>query len=62
VLKDGTENPIRVMQKIHEYMCDTHLIPVDVIAQYKTRFEWKSKQTTMERKITNEGVMLYERH
>jgi predicted nucleotidyltransferase len=62
VLKDGTEKPIRVMQKIYEYMCDTHLVPVDVIAQYKTRFEWKSKQTTMERRIANEGVMLYERH
>jgi predicted nucleotidyltransferase len=60
VLKDGTEKPIRVMQKIYEYMCDTHLVPVDVIAQYKTRFEWKSKQTTMERRIANEGVLLYD--
>jgi predicted nucleotidyltransferase len=60
VLKDGTEKPIRVMQKIYEYMCDTHLVPVDVIAQYKTRFDWKSKQTTMERRIANEGVVLYD--
>jgi predicted nucleotidyltransferase len=60
VLKDGTEKPIQVMQKIYEYMCDTHLVPVDVIAQYKTRFEWKSKQTTMERRIANEGVVLYD--
>jgi predicted nucleotidyltransferase len=60
VLKDGTEKPIRVLQKIYEYMCDTHLVPVDVIAQYKTRFEWKSKQTTMERRIANEGLVLYD--
>jgi predicted nucleotidyltransferase len=60
VLKDGTEKPIQVMQKIYEYMCDTHLVPVDVIAQYNTRFEWKSKQTTMERRIANEGVVLYD--
>jgi hypothetical protein len=42
------------------YMCDTHLVPVDIIAQYKKRFEWKSKQTTMERRIANEGVVLYD--
>jgi predicted nucleotidyltransferase len=60
VLKDGTEEPIRVMQKIYEYMCDTHLVPIDVIAQYKIRFDWKSNQTTMERRIAHEGVVLYD--
>ena len=39
VLKDGAENPILIMQKIYEYMCDTNYIPVDVIANYKSRYE-----------------------
>jgi predicted nucleotidyltransferase len=62
VLKDGTEKPILVLQNIYRNMCDTKYIPVDVLAEYKARFDWKSKQTTMERRIANEGVVLYERH
>jgi predicted nucleotidyltransferase len=62
VLKDGTEHPILVMQKIYEYMCDTHLTPVDVLANYKSKFERLSGQPTIQRTIANKGVVLYERH
>ena len=61
VLRDGMENPILVMQKIYEYMCDTNYIPVDVLANYKSRFEKRSVQPTLERTIANKGVLLYER-
>jgi len=61
VLKDGMENPILVLQKIYEYMCDTNYIPVDVLANYKSRFEQRSAQPTIERTITQKGVLLYER-
>ena len=61
VLKDGIENPILVMQKIYEYMVDTNYIPVDALANYKSRFEWRSTQPTIERTIANKGVVLYER-
>ena len=61
VLKDETENPLLVMQKIYEYMCDTNYIPVDVIANYKSHFERRSIQPTLERTIANKGVLLYER-
>ena len=61
VLKDGTENPILVLQKIYEHMCDTNYIPVDVLANYKSRFEQRSVQPTLERTIAKEGVILYER-
>ena len=61
VLKDGMENPILVMQKIYEYMCDTNYIPVDILANYKSRFEKRSVQPTLERTIANKGVLLYER-
>jgi predicted nucleotidyltransferase len=61
VLKDSSENPILVMQKIYEYMCDTNYTPVDVVANYKTRFEWRSTQPTLERTIAKKGTVLYER-
>ena len=61
VLKDGIDNPILVMQKIYEYMCDTNYIPVDVLANYKSRFEQRSTQPTIERTIAKKGVLLYER-
>jgi predicted nucleotidyltransferase len=61
VLRDGMENPILVLQKIYEFMCDTNYIPVDVLANYKSRFEWRSTQPTIERTIARQGVVLYER-
>ena len=61
VLNDKMENPILVLQKIYEYMCDTNYIPVDVLAGYKSRFEQRSTQPTIERTIAREGVVLYER-
>ena len=61
VLKDEMENPLLVMQKIYEYMCDTNYISVDVLANYKSRFEQRSTQPTLERTIANKGVLLYER-
>ncbi|MDR3020144.1 MAG: nucleotidyltransferase domain-containing protein [Treponema sp.] len=61
VLKDEMENPLLVLQKIYEYMCDTNYIPVDVLANYKSRFEERSALPTIERTIAREGVVLYER-
>jgi len=61
VLKDEMENPLLVMQKIYEYMCDTNYIPVDVLANHKSNFEKRSIQPTLERTIANKGVLLYER-
>jgi predicted nucleotidyltransferase len=61
VLKDGTEHPILVMQKIYEFMCDTKYKPVDVLANYKSMFERRSAQPTLDRTIANKGVVLYER-
>jgi len=61
VLDDDTEKPILVLEKIYEYMCDTKYVPVDVLANYKSRFEWRSTQPTIERTIANKGVVLYER-
>jgi predicted nucleotidyltransferase len=59
VLKDGTEKPILVLQKIYQQMCDTGYTPVDVLADYRNQFEWRSTQPTMERTISKKGVVLY---
>lgn len=62
VLKDDTEKPILVLQKIYRNLAKRPMLtPVDVLANYKSRFEWRSTQPTIERRIANEGVVLYER-
>jgi len=63
VLKDDTEKPILVLQKIYRGLAKKPMKPsVDVLANYKSRFEWRSTQPTIERRIANDGVILYERH
>jgi predicted nucleotidyltransferase len=61
VLKDGTEKPVFVLQNIYINMCDTKYIPVDVLVEYKTRFEELSKLPAIERTIAQKGVVLYEK-
>ncbi|GMO21260.1 MAG: hypothetical protein Pg6A_08250 [Termitinemataceae bacterium] len=60
VLKDGTKNPLLWLQDVehgfgrHEYSGD-----VDVLANYKSRFEYRSTGPTIERTIANKGIILY---
>ena len=62
VLKDDSEKPILALQKIYRNLARNPMFkPVDVLANYKSRFEWRSTQPTIERKIANDGVILYER-
>jgi predicted nucleotidyltransferase len=62
VLKDGGKNPLLVMEDIgialvkHKYY-----EAVDVLANYKSRFEHRSTGPTMERTIARKGVVLYGR-
>ena len=62
VLKDGGEKPILVLQNIYRQMCDTGYTPVDVLADYQSQFDWRRSQPTIERTISNTGVVLYERY
>jgi len=63
VLKDETEKPILVLQKIYRSLAKRPMLPpIDVLANYKSRFEWRSTQPTIERRIASDGVVLYERH
>ena len=62
VLKDDSEIPILVLQKIYRSLAKRPMLTsIDVIANYKSRFEWRSTQPTMERRIAKDGVILYER-
>ena len=63
VLQDDTEKPILVLQKIYRNLAKRPMNPsIDVLANYKSNFEWRSTQPTIERRIANDGVILYERH
>ena len=61
VLKDDSEKPVLVLQKIYRNLAHRPMPPsIDVLAGYKSRFELRSSQPTMERRIANHGVVLYE--
>ena len=62
VLKDSPKNPIYIIQKIHRTIAKTNIrTPIDVLANYESRFYERSKHPTIERKIVREGILLYER-
>ena len=62
ILKDDSEKPILVLQRIYRSLAKRPMLtPVDVLANYKSRFEWRSTQPTIERRIANDGMVLYER-
>jgi predicted nucleotidyltransferase len=62
ILPDNSVKPIIALQTIYRNLGDTGMVPVDVLASHKTRFEERSRFPTIERKVANDGVVLYERH
>jgi predicted nucleotidyltransferase len=61
VLKDGTERPLLVMQKIYRHLAQSPMrTPVDILANYESRFQYRSTQPTIERKIASDGVVLFD--
>ena len=62
VLKDDTEKPILVLQNIYGRLAENpNYKAVDVLANYKSRFEVRSKLPAIERTIAQKGVILYDR-
>jgi predicted nucleotidyltransferase len=61
VLKDDfPDKPIIAMQTIRKNLIDFDTkMPIDLLANFKTRFNYKSTQPTLERKIVREGVLLH---
>ena len=61
VLKDGTKKPILAMEDVYSVLGDRRCYDVDVLANYKSRFEYRSTGPTMEWTIAHKGVVLYGR-
>ena len=62
ILKDNTEKPILVLQKIYGKLAQNpNYKTVDILANYKSRFEIRSKLPAIERTIAQKGVTLYDR-
>jgi len=60
ILKDGSEKPISVLQNIYGGLAQNpNYKSVDVLANYKSRFEERSKLPTIERTIAQKGMVLY---
>ena len=63
VIPDDSMRPMEAMQKIYRSLSKTKMvIPVDVIASYKSKFDERKELSTLENKIAREGVVLYERN
>ena len=62
VLKDGGKKPILALQDISVgFVRHKYYETVDVLANYKSRYEYRSTGPTMERTIARKGVVLYDR-
>jgi len=62
VLDDGADKPITVLQSIYSNLAkNQRYISVDVLANYQSHFDERSKLPAIERTIAREGVVLYER-
>ncbi|MCL1992847.1 MAG: nucleotidyltransferase domain-containing protein [Spirochaetes bacterium] len=62
VLKDDSEKPILVLQNIYRDLAkNPNYKAVDVLANYKSRFEARKKLPTIERTIDQKGEVLYDR-
>jgi predicted nucleotidyltransferase len=61
VLSDNAEKPIIVLQNIYNGLAQNpNYKAVDVLANYKSRFEERSKLPTIERTISQKGIILYD--
>jgi predicted nucleotidyltransferase len=62
VLPNDSIKPIDAIQRARRAVRQSNIwSPIDIIADYKSRFDERSKLNTIERKIVRDGVKLYER-
>jgi predicted nucleotidyltransferase len=62
VLPDAGIKPLDAMRQARFALTTLdRRAPVDILADYKSRFDERSKLNTLEQKIYREGVLLYER-
>ena len=62
VLPDDGLRPLEAVQKARRSLSALNRVtPVDILADYRGRFNDRARFNTLERRIANEGVVLYER-
>lgn len=62
VIPDSGMKPLEAIRKARFALIPLNRkASVDILADYRNRFDQRSKLNTLERKIANEGVLLYER-
>jgi predicted nucleotidyltransferase len=63
VIPDGGLSPLEAMQKARKSLSAVNRqTAVDILADYHSRFNNRRYLNTLERKVANEGVVLYERN
>ena len=62
VIPDGSANPFDVMTNIRVAIPNNFGMPLDIIADYASRFNWYKDKPTLQRKMIREGVLLYDRN
>ena len=61
VLKDGSKNPLLAMEDVGiAFVKNKYYESVDLLASYKSRYDIRSRLPSMERVISNKGVVLYD--
>ena len=62
VIPDGGLRPLEAAQKARRALSAIdRKTPVDILADYQSRFEKRKHLNTLERKVWNEGMVVYER-
>jgi len=62
LLPDDALRPLDAAMKAQRALSDIECrTPVDIVADYRSRFDERKLLNTLERKVWNEGVVLYER-
>ena len=62
VIPDGGIKPLEAIRQARfSLLTLDRKTPVDILADYRSRFDSRSKLNTLERKIANDGMVLYER-
>jgi len=62
LIPDGGIKPLDAMREARYSLIPLNRkTPIDILADYKSRFNQRSKYNTLERRVANEGVVLYER-
>ena len=62
LIPDGGMRPLDATMTAHRALSAVKRnIPIDIVADYQSRFNERRHLNTMERKVWNEGVVVYER-